>query len=80
MPSLTSRQFRMAAAIIDIDKDVIVAAIKAEVPDGVDRKIMIAELEGGSLERTNITIVEVMELMDIPAYQVDSLWIWAAGL
>ncbi len=80
MPSLTSRQFWMAAANIDIDKDVIVTAIKAEVPDGVDRKMMIAELESGSFERLNPTIIDVMDLMDIPAYQVDDLWIWAAGL
>lgn len=73
MPSLTSRQFWMAAANIDIDKDVIIAAIKAEVPDGVDRKMMIAELESGSFERLNPTIIDVMNLMDIPAYQVDSL-------
>ncbi len=80
MPSLTSRQFWMAAANIDIDKDVIIAAIKAEVPDGVDRKMMIAELESGSFERLNPTIIDVINLMDIPAYQVDSLWLWAAAL
>lgn len=80
MPDLTARQFWMAAANIDIDKDVIIAAIKADVPDGVDRKMMIAELESGSFERTNVSIVEVMDLMDIPAYQVDDLWIWAAQL
>jgi len=80
MPNLTARQFWMAAANIDIDKDVIIAAIKADVPDGVDRKMMIAELESGSFERTNDTIVEVMDLMEIPAYQADDLWIWAAQL
>ena len=80
MPDLTARQFWMAAAMINIDKDVIIAAIKADVPDGVDRKMMIAELESGSFERTNITIVEVMGLMNIPAYQVDDLWLWAAQL
>ncbi|MNV78955.1 hypothetical protein D3C71_1724800 [compost metagenome] len=80
MPSLTARQFWMAAANIDIDKDVIIAAIKADVPDTIDRKMMIAELESGSFERTNVTIVEVMDLMDIPAYQADDLWIWAAQL
>lgn len=70
----------MAAANIDIDKDVIIAAIKAEMADGVDRKMKIAELESGSFERQNPTITDVMDLMDIPAAQVDDLWIWAAGI
>jgi len=39
--------------------------------------MMIAELESGSFERTNVAIVEVMDLMNIPAYQVDDLWMWA---
>ncbi|AYD00909.1 hypothetical protein [Neorhizobium sp. NCHU2750] len=80
MPALSARQFWMAAANIDIDKDVIVSAIKANMADGVDRKMMIAELESGSFERTNPTIIDVMELMSIPAAQVDDLWIWAAGI
>lgn len=80
MPALSARQFWMAAANIDIDKDVIIAAIKAEMADGVDRKMMIAELESGSFERTNPTISDVMNLMDIPAEQIDDLWMWAAGI
>ncbi len=35
IPPLTARQLWMAANV-NIDKDVIVAAIKAEVPDGDD--------------------------------------------
>jgi hypothetical protein len=83
MPALTSRQFWMAAANIGTsgtDKDVIIAAIKAEMADSVDRKMMIAELESSTFERVNPTIVKVLALMQIPAEQVDDLWVWAAGL
>ncbi|AYD01747.1 hypothetical protein [Neorhizobium sp. NCHU2750] len=80
MPALSARQFWMAAANIDIDKDVIIDAIKAEMPDSVDRKMMIAELESGSFERLNPTIIDVMQLMEIPAEQVDDLWVWATGI
>jgi hypothetical protein len=45
MPDLTARQFWMAAANIDIDKDVIIAKIKSALMDSIDRKMMIAELE-----------------------------------
>ena len=80
MPALTSRQFWMATANIDIDKDVIVSTIKAAMPDSVDRKMMIAELEASKFERTNPTVIDLMELLDIPAEQVDALWVWAATL
>lgn len=80
MPNLTARQFWMAAANIDIDKDVLLTAIKAEMEDSIDRKMMIAELESSTFERLNPTVIDLMVLMDIPAEQVDSLWVWAAGL
>lgn len=80
MPALTSRQFWMAAANIDIDKDVIITAIKSSMPDSTDRKMMIAELEASSFERTNPTVIDLMALLEIPAEQVDALWIWAAQL
>ena len=80
MPALTSRQFWMAAANIDIDKDGIVSTVKAAMPDSVDRKMTIAELEASTFERTNPTVAEVMALLDIPAEQVDALWTWAADL
>ena len=79
MPALTSRQFWTAAANIEIDKDVIVSTIKAAMPDSVDRK-MIAELEASTFERPNPTVAEVMALLDIPAEQVDALWICASQL
>lgn len=80
MPDLSARQFWMAAASIDIDKDSIITTIKANMADGVDRKMMIAELESSSFERVSPTIVDVMGMMNIPADQVDDLWTWAAGL
>lgn len=80
MPALTSRQFWMAAANIDIDKDVLLIAIKADMPDSIDRKMMIAELESSSFERTNPTVTDLMALMAIPPEQVDDLWVWAAKL
>ncbi|MBD8663140.1 hypothetical protein IFT59_07720 [Rhizobium sp. CFBP 8752] len=80
MPALTSRQFWMAAANIDVDKDVIVAAIKANVPDLIDRKMTIAELEAGTFDRLNPSVTEIMAMLEIPAEQVDALWMWAAKL
>ncbi len=80
MPNLTSRQFWMAAASIDIDKNVLVNLIKAVYPEGVDRKMMIAELETSSFERNNVTVVELMELMEITPEQADDLWMWATGI
>ncbi|WP_313199913.1 hypothetical protein [Rhizobium sp.] len=80
MPNLTARQFWMTAANINIDKDVLLAAIKAEMEDSIDRKMMIAELESSTFERLNPTVIDLMVLMDIPAEQVDDLWVWASGL
>ena len=80
MPALTSRQFWMAAANIDIDKDVLVSTIKAAMPDSIDRKMMIAELEASKFERMNPTVIDLMALLEIPAEQVDALWTWASGL
>lgn len=80
MPALTSRQFWMAAANIDVDKDVIVAAIKANLVDSVDRKMTIAELEASTFERLNPSVTEIMSMLEIPAEQVDDLWVWASLL
>lgn len=80
MPKLTSRQFWMAAANIDVDKDLLVTSIKTAMPDSIDRKMKIAELEASTFERLNPTVIELMELMGIPAEQVDALWMWAADL
>ena len=80
MPRLTSRQFWMAAANIDVDKDLLVTTIKTAMPDSIDRKMKIAELEASTFERLNPTVIDLMELMGIPADQVDALWIWAASL
>jgi hypothetical protein len=38
---LTARGFWIAAVIIAIDKDVIIAAAKVEAPNSVDRKMMM---------------------------------------
>lgn len=79
-PALTARQFWMAAANIDVDKDVILTAIKANMPDSVERKMTIAELESGLFDRLNDTVIDIMAMLDIPAEQVDALWIWASKL
>lgn len=80
MPNLTARQFWMAAANIDIDKDVIIATVKANMEDSVERKIVLAELETSTFVRISETITEIMAMLEIPDEQVDSLWVWAAGL
>ena len=80
MPSLTARQFWMAAANIDIDKDVIIETVKANMEDSIDRKIVLAELETSTFVRSSETIADIMAMLNIPAEQVDSLWTWAAGL
>lgn len=79
-PALTARQFWMAAANIDVDKDVILTAIKNNMADSVERKMTIAELESGSFDRLNDTVIDIMAMLDIPAEQVDNLWLWAARL
>jgi hypothetical protein len=70
----------VAAANIDIVRNVIVSRINASMPDYIVRKTMIAELEALMFERTNPTVTEVMALPEIPAEQVDALWTWTAGL
>lgn len=57
-----------------------VTGLKAAMPDSVDRKMMIAELEASKFERINPIVAEVMALLDILAEQVDALWIWATQL
>lgn len=80
MPNLTARQFWMAAANINIDKDVIIATVKANMEDSVERKIVLAELETSTFVRASETIAEIMAMLEIPDEQVDDLWSWAAGI
>jgi len=48
--------------------------------DSIDRKMTIAELESSSFERLNTSVIDIMAMLEIPAEQVDALWIWASKL
>lgn len=50
------------------------------MPDSIDRKMMVAELEASTFEGTNPNVAEVIPLMEITAEQVDGLWTWTAAL
>lgn len=81
MPSLTSRQFWMAAASINLSKTDIVAKVEAGMEDSVDRKVLIAEItESTTFIRTNPSVTDVMAFVGIPDDQLDTLWTWATGL
>lgn len=81
MPLLTSRQFWMAAASINLSKDDIVATVKAGMEDDLNRKVLLAEItEASTFERLNPSVLTVTALVDIPDNQLDTLWTWAAGL
>jgi hypothetical protein len=40
----------------------------------------IAELEASSFERLNPSVTDIMAMLEIPAEQVDDLWVWASRL
>lgn len=67
----------MAAAIINIDKYVLIATIKANMVDAVDRKIVLAKLETSTFVRASETIAGIIAMLEIPN---DTLWFWTAGI
>ncbi len=81
MPSLTSRQFWMGAASINLSKADIVSTVEAGMADTLDRKVLIAEItEASTFDRTNPSVADVMALVGLPDDQLDTLWTWASGL
>ncbi|MCF1436964.1 hypothetical protein GOZ97_00075 [Agrobacterium vitis] len=79
MPTLTPRQFWLAASRIDVSKADVLALV-----DAVDDKQAAADLrieitEAVSFERSNPAIDELAVLLGISGEQLDSLWVWAAG-
>lgn len=80
-PVLTSRQFWLAAASINIDENEIIAAINSSDSDSIERKLLIVEVQKSTtFQRDSDTVIRITELMEIPSNQVDDLWNWAATL
>ncbi len=79
-PILTPRQFWLAAASINISKDQILARID-QLEDQTEAQAFRIELtETVNFERTDPAVDQLAALMGLPAEQLDSLWLWAAGL
>jgi hypothetical protein len=80
MPSLTPRQLWLAAASIGVSKDQVLAKIDATFSgkDAVDLRIELTETV--AFERSHPAISDLAGLLDVPADQLDSLWLWAAAL
>jgi len=76
IPKLIARQSWMAAANINIDKDVIIATVKASV----EQRFLLAELETRTFIRGSETVPEIMAMLKIPDEQVDGLWTSAEAL
>ena len=78
-PTLTSRQFWLAAFSIGITKQSLIDAINQS--NETDKEWLIIELsESTSFERTNPAIEVFSSLVGVPDEQLDTLWNWAANL
>lgn len=77
-PSLTSRQFWLAASRINVTKADVLALVDAmeDKEAAVDLRIEVSETV--NFQRTNPAVDELATLLGITAEQLDSLWVWAA--
>ncbi|MCM2443120.1 hypothetical protein HGO34_25805 [Agrobacterium vitis] len=78
MPTLTPRQFWLAASRIDVNKADVLALVDAMDDKQAAADLRIEITEAVSFERSNPAIDEVAVLLGISGEQLDSLWVWAA--
>jgi len=77
MPTLTPRQFWLAASRINITKTDVLALVDAMEDKQAAADMRIEITETVSFQRTNPAIDQLATLLGITAEQLDSLWIWA---
>ncbi|OCP21880.1 hypothetical protein BC361_25260 [Ensifer sp. LC54] len=81
MPSLSSRQFWLAALEIGITKAIVQDKIRSLGMAPLDEARMITELiEATTFERTNPFLAELTGLFSLPPADLDILWTWASAL
>jgi len=80
MPVLSARQFWMAAAGAGVTKDQVLATASV-IEDPLERSMTTVEIsEATSFDRLHPTVVAMSVNFNIPAEQLDDLWLWAAQL
>ncbi len=79
-PTLTPRQLWLTAATINITKEQILLMVD-QMEDKAEADALRIELtETVNFERTDPAVDRLAELMGVPGDQLDSLWLWAAGV
>ena len=77
---LTRRRLRLGLLSIGI-RSADIEAVIAAIPDAEAREWAMIEWQDASeYERDHPLIADAMAALDLPAEQVDTLWLWAAGL
>lgn len=80
-PTLTSRQFWLAAANIGITKTSVSATIDTLALTDIEKELMKIEMmESTSFERDHPDIASLAVALGIPPEQLDDLWLWGASL
>ncbi|MDG3575968.1 hypothetical protein P7F60_06205 [Rhizobium sp. YJ-22] len=80
-PALSRRQLLLGLLSIGVTEGDVEAEITAAVSDPMEREAALIEWRAaGSYERTHPLIADIATAMNLPAEQVDALWLWAAGL
>lgn len=80
LPPLTRRRLRLGLLSIGI-RSADIEAVIAAIPDAEAREWAMIEWQDASeYERDHPLIADAMAALDLPAEQVDTLWLWAAGL
>ena len=72
MPTLSSRQFWLAAHTLGITEDMLIAATE-------DAEIIIEIRKTTEFYRTFDSVIMLAPLMGITPEQLDDVWMWAAG-
>lgn len=73
MPTLSSRQFWLAAHTLGITEDMLIAATE-------DAEIIIEIRKTTEFYRTFDSVIMLAPLMGITPEQLDDVWMWAAGV
>lgn len=80
MPALTPRQLWLAALQAGVTKADVLAAVEL-VEDPEEREYMRIELtEANTFSRHHPAVEKLALIMDMPASQIDTLWVWASTL
>ncbi|WLR91023.1 hypothetical protein [Shinella zoogloeoides] len=80
-PLLTSRQFWLAAANIGVTKALVASTIEAlDVSDVEKATLMVELMESTTFERLHYAVVDLANALNIPAQQLDDLWMWGSAL